>query len=436
MPSLGSPLSSQACECYTGCPPALEPTSASDAVSGGCWAIIGILSVAVETLSEGETARELIRRSAARFHRASDGVSVCFRFVLGASSATGNRSAHLQRLHQESLRHGDIVQVDVPDGNCGAKAFAWFRYAARKYPAASWLGKADSDTFINLAALQEDLSALNSSSLSVVGQFNWAAAWEADVGRHLTGIRAALPVAGRPCGRVLLMHYHAPLFMADHARHVASRRRDLLSCNISAPGPAMGPYPYAVGPLYLLSGRLVRLAFVGSVARRFASRQHFECAAEDATVGYFLHHVGATHAVEYTLAHMSWTKLHNFDMYGTVSYAAGPAAPESVAVHFLKPNIYPKKLRLRFHLLWEWLWYATRSPVPRCWPLIRFSWRPAESLARCLDPAMWWLHLRRCSFASHFCRPSPWPASHWTIGKRELHEPVGGIWKTAPPQES
>ena len=433
VPAAGSQSSARPCTCVTGCPPALNAAAGH---LSECWAVIGVLSITVELFSEGETARRLIRRNAERFGRERQ--SVCFRFVLGALPVTklgGNSSVALERLYREELEHRDIVRLRAPDENCGAKAFAWFQHAVAAFPGAAWIGKADSDTFVNVEALQADLAALDIvNGLAVVGQFNWLD-W-ATVNRGPQGGNTSDTSPGRPCGRARLMHDVAPRSIADHMRRVSSRRQDLRACAIDD-AVSSRPYPFAVGPLYLLSARLAHHAFSVEAARHFASQQRFECAAEDATVGYFVHSRAAVHGLKYTLAHISWTKLHNFDMYGVLGHAGGPPGIESVAIHFLKPNIYPKKLRLRFQLLWSWLWFATRSSVPRCWPLVRFVWHPAPGAqtVRCLDPVAWWLTMRRCSSSAQFCRPSAWPASHWSITPNPLspRQWRTGIWSREPP---
>ena len=53
-----------------------------------------------------------------------------------------------------------------------------------------------------------------------------------------------------------------------------------------------------------------------------------------------MHLAAARDGIELTLAHLPWTKLHNFDAH--VSPIAGPPAAESVALHYLKVNPNPK----------------------------------------------------------------------------------------------
>ena len=55
---------------------------------------------------------------------------------------------------------------------------------------------------------------------------------------------------------------------------------------------------------------------------------------------YAVHLAAARDGIELTLAHLPWTKLHNFDAH--VSPIAGPPAAESVALHYLKVNPNPK----------------------------------------------------------------------------------------------
>ena len=148
--------------------------------------------------------------------------------------------------------------------------------------------------------------------------------------------------------------------------------------------------------------------------------------AEDATLSYTVHLFAHRRGLDYQLAHMTWAKLHNWATASRISYAGGPPGNESVAVHYLKPEAFPRSLRSRLHHLWAWMWHHTRAAASRrCWPLIRFEWRPADRSVRCLDPAVWWLFWRRCGSArTLFCR------GYGDERARKIFslDPLSGVW--------
>ena len=200
-------------------------------------------------------------------------------------------------------------------------------------------------------------------------------------------------------------------------------------------GAAQGPFPFAVGPLYLLSRPLAQRVFGGGLVRGLGAEQHFRCRAEDATIGYAVHLAAARDGIELTLAHLPWAKLHNFAEH--ISPISGPPAAESVVLHYLKglqprggtrggdaPPV-PARRRERHGALWRWIGLAFRNAsarrASRCWPPVRFAWRAAERSIRCLDPVAWWLQHRRCTFEPPYCRAPLLGAAHWV-------QPHGAAW--------
>jgi hypothetical protein len=93
-----------------------------------------------------------------------------------------------------------------------------------------------------------------------------------------------------------------------------------------------------------------------------------------------------------------------------------PPGAESVALHGLKV----RRARARFGALWAAIRgaYTGRTAeagpaAPRCWPPVRFAWDAAAQTLRCLDPALWWLHHRRCTFRPPYCRAPLLGEEHW-----------------------
>lgn len=298
-----------------------------------------------------------------------------------------NDDAHSLAL-QESRLHGDITWLATADNNCARKAFLWLEHAARSHAGAAWIGKADDDSFINTVALEADLRGLEGldprARPALVGLINIATAWSPLEGRALGSH------AGRPCGRIRQLESSGTF----GKRTLANRWVGKTACNVSAePNASLaGPYPYAVGPLYLLSAALARLAFVGTPAvHRLRGEQPFSCRAEDATIGYAIHLAGVMHGVTLSLAHLTWTKMHNFHAHRVAPSYRMPD-DESVVVHNLKCS-------LARPALWRRLRESLTEASPRAHPLgarkgprlelVRLEWQPRPQIMRCADSHAW-----------------------------------------------
>ena len=106
-----------------------------------------------------------------------------------------------------------------------------------------------------------------------------------------------------------------------------------------------------------------------------------------------------------------------------------------MALHYLKPpavryqgsELRQQRRATRFGATWAWIREAfNRSrATPRCWPLLRFVWHAGTLAIRCLDPTLWWLLHRRCTFAAPYCRPPLLGAAHWKL-------PNGAAWRGTP----
>ena len=398
------------------------PLEGPPLLSSPCWAVVGVLSVVNRA---GRETRALIRSS---YMRLAGAEGVCTRFVLGRqpSRRVGPKEAQLRHAAEvEASVHGDVVWLDARDDECGSKSLAWFRHASQRgtFPSAAFIGKADEDTFIRIDLLQRDLRLLRHSSpadRTAIGQFAWVH-WEAEPSDK---------APGRPCGQVQQLHDRVPRALGDQARSLS--RRALGQVHQAAPrdcnASATGPYPFGVGPLYLFSARLARDVFGSALAGAFSSDRAVRCRAEDATIGFLVHSVSKLHGWEYVLAHMTWSKMHNFDVVPT--YCSGPPGAETVAIHELKARRYGRK---RVATLWAQIWQAAATDRARpCWPLIRFLWDPVHHTIRALEPEdaiLWWLNHRRCKWSTGFCRAPPLlGAQHWA--------PNGTGWSSLPPRRS
>ena len=94
---------------------------------------------------------------------------MAFRFVIGnhlpSLSDSDSVRSKVAALDLEDSQHGDIVRVDSIDGpsldnacSCVEKMAAWVQYALVAWPAASFIGKTEDDTYVHLPKLLADLS--------------------------------------------------------------------------------------------------------------------------------------------------------------------------------------------------------------------------------------------------------------------------------------
>ena len=81
-------------------------------------------------------------------------------FVLGDCACARNGTV------MEAAHHRDIVYVKSDDcrpWHRAPKVFAWFQFAVRRWPRASWYGKSEDDGMTRLSSLMRDLRALDST---------------------------------------------------------------------------------------------------------------------------------------------------------------------------------------------------------------------------------------------------------------------------------
>lgn len=84
---------------------------------------------------------------------------------------TGNRRKDSVRLKNESLIHGDVVQVDVVDTytNLTLKSVALLHWVHTHCPNADYVLKSDDDNFINWNVLNKVIASFNKDSKSIYG---------------------------------------------------------------------------------------------------------------------------------------------------------------------------------------------------------------------------------------------------------------------------
>ena len=185
-----------------------------------CWAVLGVLSKLVDV-----QARAFIRTSAARSVH-----SICSRFVVGDVLERNLSAAERSTVDRERAASDLVLFRGMRDDDCGRKTFVWFRHALRAFPTAAWIGKADTDTFVQLRALEADLLSLSADVSAdaasgannvIVGQFSWAASWSFDQPPLVDADHESRIHAGRPCGQVVQMQDVVPRW-SNVSRNVRS----------------------------------------------------------------------------------------------------------------------------------------------------------------------------------------------------------------------
>lgn len=351
----------------------------------GCWAVIGVISAVAGKTIRGTPdpanihakRRQRIRSTFFQYARL-EGSQVCFVFVLG-KNASGVVDASGGAV-LEAQRDKDLVWVDAQDTNIAAKAFAWFYAAVRELPHAAFVGKCDDDTFVQPAALAKDLRTLGEGGLHYVGQIMWITGWTPVAGpRGEAG-------AGKPC------LYGGTLDGNSKVGHIPGRlkRRQRARCNASVPGGSLtGIYPYAAGPLYLLSKGLLATVMRHGATVRLAAAQGFDVRGEDATIGYIIHR--AMHAVNgsYTLAHLTWTKL--VDVSGQVLFDRARRAGGGQYVHPTPSSYVVHKLKTGDNTYWGEVHRVLNESQDICFPLVQATWHPQPPAVTMEDTiARWW----------------------------------------------
>jgi hypothetical protein len=229
-----------------------------------------------------------------------------YRFVIGQQGLASSLEAALESEH---AYWRDILKVDAPEGYGPPppKVFRWFMVAARLFPTARFVGKADTDSFIVWPRVQSQLQqairlALAASNASThagpppvyVGKFQYAS--YSMESRHVCGC------CGGSWGH------------GQRLRGTKTARGG--PCDWSA-----SSFAFATGPFYALSSSAVRwLAPAGAGANASAqllgeltelvhtSPDKFEAFAEDIMLGFLL-----SRFVGLAPVHMRSGAIHNID---------------------------------------------------------------------------------------------------------------------------
>ena len=262
-----------------------------------------LLGVPSSPSATGQKRRAAIRASWMRDERVGRSVVVCF--LLSARTP----AQQLAAMQTEQEAHGDMLFVDAPEtpwlirentkysgflrkgrGMPTFKQYAFFQFAAARYPNVPFVGKIDDDTAPNLRVLVpflERLAAVEDQPWMFVGAINWASFVPQS---YEFGVR------GDRCGFGWSLHNALSNFGATFGQRGAPGFIE--ACD--ARGGVL-PFPYGTGAGYLFSAALLRwvatsaevtgwVADAAGPSRETLQWQKFE----DTSTGYFVSYAPRT----------------------------------------------------------------------------------------------------------------------------------------------
>ena len=188
------------------------------------------------------------------------------------------------RLRLEAEKHKDMLLLEkVPERKSPClKTMAWFRHASRTYPDATFLAKTDDDAFVQTVKLEANMRPFAKEPLVYIGSTLW--------GSYITKTFEA-------CARRM-----GPNMCAGGMKEEKCAERG-----------AIGPYPYAVGMLQVLSQKvasyMVEQENFAEFERRAtaATRPPMMDHGEDMVIGMFLY----LSPWPLMPLHWGWDKLHD-----------------------------------------------------------------------------------------------------------------------------
>ena len=193
---------------------------------------------------------------------AAENIHVAHHFVLGTHLEDKKRlpialgAAARRDLDEEQRNHRDLLWLNVTEGlvtGCIEKSFGWWAHATRAHPSAAFIAKTDDDAFVDLPSLVRLLRAVRAepgSPLVYGGWLQWTSWFE----RRYFG-----------CGWAT-----SPLDALRERQGKTSNCARCQHCFVNnAPRPTrepinltvVGPYPFAVGALEVMSGALAARVF-------------------------------------------------------------------------------------------------------------------------------------------------------------------------------
>ena len=245
-------------------------------------------------------------------------------FVIGSSQsmersgctsiapAGGCREPITPEDEREADDFGDILLLDTDDdvrgnpkaysrqlGTFPSKSLAWFSFAARAYPRAAFIAKADDDSYVGVPGTMHLLAQLQrlpeAPKYVLAGWLQYSSFMRASPGMGTCGWSPVLRDAARG-STDLRSNCYAELIKGntriEGARMPGKAGRHIdaaTTANASMLADLRGPYPFVAGPFELYSGPLARRIYRSRWTTAFAAAlaRHFELVEEGSRRGRF-----------------------------------------------------------------------------------------------------------------------------------------------------
>ncbi|KAL3914777.1 MAG: hypothetical protein SGPRY_007502, partial [Prymnesium sp.] len=214
------------------------------------------------------------------------GKSVAAKFVVGMLQSNLKKVPPdlEEMLRSEASAHTDMLLLEnVPERKSPClKTMAWYRYAVTAYPRASFIAKTDDDAYVHTVKLEVNMRPFLGQQWVYVGSTLWG---------------AFIKETFEPCARRL-----GPMMASGGMKEENCKPRG-----------AIGPYPYAVGMLQVLSYPLAAWMVVQTAYTTFesrataATRPPMMVQGEDMVIGMFIYE----HPEPIMPLHWGWDKLHD-----------------------------------------------------------------------------------------------------------------------------
>jgi hypothetical protein len=228
--------------------------------------------------------RRFIRESWKTYTNVGKTMHVVFIVALRQSDLSPVPQEVESRLRAEAAKHGDMLLFEqVPERKSPClKTMAWFRHAVHTYPGATFIAKTDDDAFVQTIKLEANMRPFANKPQVYIGSTLW--------GSYITKTFEA-------CARRM-----GPNMCAGGMKEERCAERG-----------AIGPYPYAVGMLQVLSydiaSWMVQQDTFAEFERRAtaATRPPMMDHGEDMVIGMFLY----LSPWPLMPLHWGWDKLHD-----------------------------------------------------------------------------------------------------------------------------
>ena len=250
--------------------------------SGNPFIVLGVVSNCMWANSFER--RQWIRETWKTYANVGKTMHVVFIVALLQSDLSPIPTDMERRLRVEAERYGDVLLLEgVPERKSPClKTMAWFRHAVRNYPYAPFIAKTDDDAFVHTIKLEANIRPFTNTERVYIGSTLW--------GSYITKTFEA-------CARRM-----GPNMCAGGMKEERCKERG-----------AIGPYPYAVGMLQVLSYNVAAWMVAQKDFSEFerratvATRPPMMDHGEDMVIGMFLY----LSPWPLMPLHWGWDKLHD-----------------------------------------------------------------------------------------------------------------------------